>query len=256
MRLSRFFTERINLTVNSSVKLRDEDTTHIRKVLRLKPGDQVLLFNGEKEYLAELTIVSREVIKAKILRVLREEDFSKDSFVELVLFQSLPKAGKMELIIEKTVEIGIDDIVPLKSEYSQNEKQKAEQKLERWKRLALASSKQCGRITIPEIYPPIDFTAIKDLVTEFDLLIMFTLLDEEVVTASLSDLLKKVKFTKNKIGFLVGPEGGFSPAEEDLAEKLGIHRLQIFSNVLRTETAAIALTSVVRYELGRRITKG
>lgn len=253
MRLSRFYTERQNITINSSVKLNDSDNTHIRKVLRLQPGDEILLFNGEKEYLAELKVVSREVITAKVKGVQRQEDFSKESLVELVLFQSLPKAGKIELIIEKTVELGVDAIVPMQTEYSQNDRQKAEMKQDRWNRVALAAAKQCERITVPEVYSPIDFFDIKDLVDEFDLLIMFTLLGDAPQKVNLNKLISSTKFSKNKVGFLIGPEGGFSPAEEVLATELGIHKLQVFPNVLRTETAAIALAAVVKYELSFHI---
>src|SRR5690606_13093614 len=119
MRLNRFYTERKNITLNSSVKLQDSDIRHIRNDLRLKKGDKIVLVNGEKEFLAELRIVGREFVTAKVKKILKVEDFSEESGVDIVLFQALLRSGKFDTIIEKTTQLGIEAIVPVETDFSQ-----------------------------------------------------------------------------------------------------------------------------------------
>ncbi len=246
MRLHRFFTERTNLVKNSSVLLRKQDYTHIRKVLRLKPEDKIILFNGEKEFLAKLKIVGKDLITAQILEVTRKESFDVKDKIELYLFQALPKAGKMDLIVEKTVEIGVDKIIPFDSEYSQNDLEKSIKKLDRWTRIAISAAKQCNRITVPTILPAIKFSEILKYQKDLDVLIMFTI-NNDIPKQNLKEILKKTKYTKGNLGFIIGPEGGFSPEETQQALHSGIQLCQVFANVLKTETAAISITSLIKY---------
>jgi len=255
MRLNRFYTERINITINSSVLLNQQYNTHIRKVLRLESGDKIILFNGEKEYLAQLKTVCKEAVTAVVIDVIREENFSIDKKIDLYLFQGLPKAGKMDLIIEKTTEIGIDGVIPFDCEYSQNDKLKSQKKIERWRKVALAASQQANRITVPEIFEVTDFYSVINLSPEFDAMIMFTVAPKGADKISLEEMLSKIKIKKGKIGFLVGPEGGFSPKEIEAAKECNIKTIQVFQTTLRTETASIALTSLMRYSIDNMIAK-
>jgi len=248
MRLNRFFTKRENLTLGSSILLEEEDTNHIKKVLRLSKGDQIIIFNGEKEYLAELTLVSKEAVMADIKKLLRQEDFSGENRVEITLIQSLLRAGNFDFVVEKATEIGVDYIVPLEAEYSQMKADAAEKKLERWNKIALAASKQSERIRIPEITAPIKFSEISKIVDEFDKVYLFTIdrdsLKEVEVVKPLS---KEVKEKAKHVAVIIGPEGGFSPAEHKMAKEFGFEFVSIGRTILRAETASIVALGVINF---------
>ena len=248
MRLNRFFTKRENLTIGSSVLLEDEDTNHIKKVLRLGKGDQIIIFNGEKEFLAELTLVSKDAIMAEIKKLLRQEDFSGEGRVEITLIQSLLRAGKFDFIVEKATEIGVDYIVPLEAEYSQMKSGDAEKKLLRWNKLILAAAKQSERIRIPEITTPITFSEISKIVDEFDKVYLFTierdsLKDVAEIKSISTDVDKKLKH----VAVIIGPEGGFSPAEHKMAKEFNFEFVSIGKTILRAETASIVALGVINF---------
>ena len=258
MRLNRFYTERTNLTLNSSVKLQDSDIRHIRNVLRLKKGDEVVLFNGEKEYLAELKIVGREFITAKIKKILKVEDFSEEAGVEITLFQSLIKVANIDLIVEKTTEIGVDAIVPIESDFSQVKLDYVQKKPERWSKISIVAAKQSGRVKIPEIFQPTTFIDSLELAEKFDTVFFFTFPKESIeesleasdlkeYTAKAGENPKKVAVQPSRVAFYIGPEGGFSPAEHKLAKEAGFKFVKFGNNILRSETASIALLSVLKY---------
>lgn len=255
MRLNRFYTERTNLTLNSSVKLQDTDIRHIRNVLRLKKNDEIVLFNGEKEYLAELKIVGREFITAKIKKVLKVEDFSKEGGIDITLFQSLIKVGNLDLIVEKTTEIGVDSIIAIESDFSQVKLDYVQKKPERWTKISIVAAKQSNRIKVPEIVQPITFKESLELADKFDEVFFFTFpkdnIEESKDTVDLKDYITKVQAdggeNPTRIAFYVGPEGGFSPAEHKLAKEAGFKFVKFGNTILRSETAAISLLSILKY---------
>src|SRR5260221_7694992 len=180
MRLNRFYIERLNLRVGSSVKLNDSDVKHIRKVLRMQKGDNIIIFNGEKEFLAVLKVVSNEAVMAELTELLKNEDFSMEDRVEITLLQSLLIAVKYDFIIEKATELGIDNIVPLEAEFSQSKKIDAERKLERWKKVVIAAAQQSERDSVPELIQPITFKDLAELKSNFDKLYLCTILREKI----------------------------------------------------------------------------
>jgi len=252
MRLNRFYTARTNLRIGSSVKLEDSDIKHIRKVLRLGKKDNIILFNGEKEFVAELKIVGAELITAKIIELRKEEDFSNENKVELTIFQCLLRSGKFDFIIEKTTELNIDNIVPVESNFSQTKLDIAKKKTERWNKVAIAAAKQCERITIPNISLPIEFKEISHILKDFDKIYFFT-----IPRANINISLKTLKLQKalinkgntliKKVAFLIGPEGGFSPGEHILANEWGLDFVTFGETILRSETAAISVTSILQF---------
>ncbi|MEP7103169.1 MAG: 16S rRNA (uracil(1498)-N(3))-methyltransferase [Candidatus Dojkabacteria bacterium] len=248
MRLNRFFTKRENLTIGSSILLEEEDTTHIKKVLRLSKGDKIIIFNGEKEFLAELTLVSKDAVVASIESLLRQEDFSGENRVEITLIQGLLRSGKFDFIVEKATEIGVDYIVPLEAEYSQMKADAAGKKLERWNKLALSASKQSERIRIPEITTPIKFSEISKIVDEFDKVYLLTIDRDSLKEISEVKPLSKDVNTKLKhVAVVIGPEGGFSPAEHKLAKEFGFEFVSIGKTILRAETASIVALGIVNF---------
>ncbi|MEO6729060.1 MAG: RsmE family RNA methyltransferase [Candidatus Dojkabacteria bacterium] len=247
MRLNRFFTKRENLTMGSSILLEEEDTNHIKKVLRLGKGDEIIIFNGEKEFLAELTLVSKEAVMADIKKLLRQEDFSGENRVEITLIQALLRAGNFDVVVEKATEIGVDYIVPLEAEYSQMKTDVAEKKLERWNKISLAASKQSERIRIPEITAPIKFADISKIVDEFDKVYLFTIdRDSLKDIAEIKPLSKEIKKSKH-IAVIIGPEGGFSPAEHKMARDFNFEFVSIGRTILRAETASIVALGIVNF---------
>ncbi len=242
MRLNRFFTERKNIAVGSSVKLQEEDTEHIRKVLRLKAEDKVILFNGEKEYAATLKLVTKEFVTAEVTEILRSIDSSDK--MSLILFQGLLKGGMFDWIVEKAVEIGITQIIPVECEYSQMKSDVADKKIDRWNKIARSAAKQSERMDIPEVTTTI---RLKDLNAELldglEEIFLFTLNKDGLEGLKLPDSIKA-----KKIAFIVGPEGGFSPSEHDyLTNTLKLKPYTLGSTILRAETASIVAAGILKF---------
>lgn len=247
MRLNRFFTERENIRIGSSVKLPDSDINHIKKVLRLKSGDQIIVFNGEKEFLAELIRVSNKFITARLIKLLRKEDFSEEEKVEITIFQSLVTAQKFDLILGKVTELGVDNIIPVQTEFSQIKIEKMPNKFERWKQIVLSACKQAELIKVPEVFEPIDFSDIEKVKDEFDVFYFFTIPRENIPESKLVKRLVKPDRLVKKVAFLIGPEGGFSPTEHRLAKEWNLEFTELTSTILRTETAAITATAILKF---------
>jgi 16S rRNA (uracil1498-N3)-methyltransferase len=225
------------------LKLEDSDINHVRKVLRLSKGDEIIVFNGEKEYLAKLGIVSREVIMANIIKQLREEDFSKGSKVEITLFQGLLRAGKLDDILEKTTELGVDNIVPIECEFSQMKLDVAFKKISRWNKILVSASEQSERIRLPDLIEPMKFEESLTHLVEFDEVYFFTTDNSN----ELRNLVVKKNKEISKIACFIGPEGGFSPREHELAKN---HKLEFYTlnkSILRAETAAIFSVGVLNF---------
>lgn len=247
MRLNRFYTERQNLRINSSVKLSDSDIDHVRKVLRLQKGDKIILFNGTEEYLAELKFVTREFVTAKLLELLKSESNQSET-KSLTVFQALLRAGKFDLIIEKLTEIGVNNIIPVECEFSQTKSDAAAKKVDRWNKVALAAAKQSERISLPQVLDPIEFNDILKVKDDFDKIILFTFPRQSVPESNTAielsvDILKDCK----NVAILIGPEGGFSPKEHKLAIENGFVFVKVGTNILRSETAAIVFSGIVKF---------
>lgn len=243
MRLNRFYTERTNVRLGSSVKLEDSDIKHIRKVLRLSKGDQVILFNGQKEFLAELKLVTNDVVLVTIKEVLKEE-LHRDDMINITLYQGLLRAGKFDLIIEKCTEIGVSRIIPTEFDYSQTKVENVAHKSTRWNNLAIAASKQSNRISPLTVSEAVNFRNLKvNDFESYDATLFFTTKTPD------NDLeLKGLLQGKKNVAIIVGPEGGFSPEEEAKAEDLKLSKIMINKfNILRSETAAIVLSSLVKF---------
>jgi 16S rRNA (uracil1498-N3)-methyltransferase len=248
MRLNRFFTERKNLRIGSSVKLPDSDISQIKKVLRLTKGDKVIVFNGEKEYLATLTLVSKDVVLVKLNELLNEISNQEDG-VSFTLFQGLLRAGKFDTIIEKTTELGINKIVPVECDFSQSKVEVVDRKISRWSKLAVSAAKQSERIDVPTIADGVEFKNLKEILKQYDKVYFFTIprkkIEESLESKDLIEVKANIK--SKKIAFIVGPEGGFSPREHEMAKKWKLKFVHYNAPVLRAETAAVVLTGILKF---------
>ncbi|MCA9387253.1 16S rRNA (uracil(1498)-N(3))-methyltransferase [Candidatus Dojkabacteria bacterium] len=241
MRRFRVYTERTNLRVGSSVKLPDFEAEHLRKSLRVKKGDEIFIFNGEKEFRAHLTLVSKDAVMAEIDGVL-ENEFDQAQKIHLI--QALNKSKSFEFTLEKATEIGVDSILPIETEYSVVKASDiTPKKIDRWDKIILSACKQSERITIPKIFPAIN---IADLdFSSYDL-ILFLSTEEKSNAKEINNFVNEIQNARN-IAVIVGPEGGFSKSEVDLMLKnKNVVPVSINKNILRSETAAIVVLGYLK----------
>lgn len=233
--LKRFFVEKID----TQVVMTGEEFEHAKNVLRLGVGDEVILLdNSGKEYTAVISEVGK---KQMTLNVVREEVGTREADADVcLLFGYLKNADKNEFIVQKAVELGVKKIGVFSSAYSSAYMNA--NKLERLNKVAKESAKQCLRATAPEI---VYFDALEKALN-FAKAYENKLFACEFATESKCNVDK----LSGSTAIVVGSEGGFSRAEEQFAEGLGFSSVTLGKRILRAETAAVALTSVVMFVLG------
>lgn len=243
--MRRFFTEPQN--ISGDVVEIFEDAKHIEKVLRMNCGDKILVFDGSgAEYTAELTEINKTVCKGRIL----EKSFSlSEPKTRITLFQALPKTGKMETIIQKAVELGVFEIVPVMTERCVtkiNNKAAGEEKAKRWNKVSVEAVKQCGRGLIPKVLEPVSFEEAVAMMKELQVPLMpYELLGHEG-QRGLKEILDSEP-SASEFGIFVGPEGGFSDSEAEYAVENGIKAIGLGRRILRTETVASALIPMIMF---------
>lgn len=220
----------------------NENFHHIANVLRLKSGEKILINILEKKecYKCEIIEINSCNIFCKIIK--REENGEPN--IDITLFQGMPKSDKMDLIIQKTVELGVKSIIPV---YTKNcvYKLKDEQgKNNRWNKISESAAKQSKRGIIPIVKNTIEFETLINEVKKFDLFIV-AYEDEEKNT--IKNVLKENK-NVNNIGILIGPEGGLTNKEVNYLKNAGAKIVTLGKTILRTETAPISTISMIMYE--------
>lgn len=237
--MRRFFSDSVT-NDNGLVTLTGDEARHVAVVLRMRPGDELLLIDGKgTEYLSRIESVSDN---EAVLNVVESRSSSAEPAVNVSLFQCLPKQGKMELIIQKCVELGIHEIVPTVSRRCVVKIDGKDGKLVRWNKVAQEASKQCGRAFIPEVKPPVKLSSV-DL-THFDA-VLLAYENEDVTTLKAS--LNRSKDARS-IAVFIGPEGGFESSEAEELIKKGAVSVSLGKRILRTETAGIAALAQIMYE--------
>ena len=230
---------------SNEILVSGDEATHILKVLRFKEGDLFeVCDNTGYVGKAEITeIISKSSLKAKINSV---ELSDKEPYANIIVFQGLSKGTKMDLVIQKATELGANEIIPVKMEYSVVKLNDEAKKTERWQKIAFEAAKQCKRAKAPVVGQPVEFQKALDMMLKSDLAILPYEAQKE---GSLKKILCQNKNAKT-ISYIIGPEGGFSPKEISLADNKGILRVTLGKRILRTETASITMLSVLMYELG------
>ena len=242
--MARFYVPQPRIEKGMMRVARDE-VRHIRKVLRLKVGDEIVVFNGSgKEY--EGTIVE-EGPSSIVIMVQNIFPSKGESLLEITLAQSLLKGEKMDILIQKATELGVKEIIPFFSSRSVPflEKSKRLKRVHRWERIAIEASKQCGRGLVPKIEPPQDYSEILQI--PFPDYLRLILWEKE--GARLKEILGGSNI-KTKIFFIVGPEGGLSEEEIEHAKRMGFIPVIFGERILRSETAGLTLLSILQYEWG------
>ncbi len=243
--MPRFFVEKSNI-FSQDINITGEDVNHIKKVLRLNCGDEVTVCDGEgTDYDVEIESFEPGCIRARILSTARN---TSEPGTSIILFQGIPKSDKMDFIIQKSVELGVNKIVPVMTDRTivriENTKD-AQNKASRWQRISMEAAKQSNRGIIPKIDMPVTYDNAVKLLREMQLGIIPY---ENETRNSLKKCLSKSKY--KQIGIMIGPEGGFTENEIVKAVTAGIQPVTLGPRILRTETAGIAVLSILMYELG------
>lgn len=241
--MPRFFVENI---ISDRVVIVGEDARHISKVLRMEPGKELTVSDTRgTDYRCVIEMLSAEEVA---LRVVAQIPCQSESPVFVRLYQALPKADKLEMIVQKAVELGASEIVPvLTSRCISRPSDKAmEKKRMRLQKIAYAAAKQAGRGVVPQIQPLLGFERAVEQMSGNDLTVMLYENSETPLRAVLS----AAPGGPASAALLVGSEGGFSPAEAELARAAGIPHASLGPRILRCETAPVCALSVLFYHLG------
>lgn len=246
--MHRFFVEPENLN-DGMARISGSDARHLRTVMRLGIGDEVCLIDGKgSEYTAKIEVCDNGDVVARVL------DFREcvcEPEVKLTLLQAVPKGDKMDFIVQKCTELGTSKIVPCITQrcVTKLDGKKAADRVTRWQRIALEAAKQCGRGTVPTVESVIPFEdAVHNIGEKKDSL--FLMPWELEKSLRLRDVLQERREGICSMTFAIGPEGGFAVDEVDVARENGALTVGLGSRILRTETAGMAVCTMVLYELG------
>ena len=239
-----------NQIEGNTIMIQDEDVNHIKNVLRAKIDDTIDICDSDtsKNYACKIKKIEEKCISCEIIE---EMESHVESHIQVSIFQGLPKADKMELVIQKSVELGAYDITPVEMKrcvVKLNEKDKIK-KIQRWQKIAEGAAKQSGRDRIPTINPIINIHTLCENMKQYDL-VLVAYENEKVNT--LKQELKKVKNDKHKemkIAIVIGPEGGIDKEEITKFEDYHAKIITLGNRILRTETVALNMLSVIMYEL-------
>lgn len=239
--MHRFYVNENQINDNI-ITISGQDVNHIKNVLRMKPGEEIVICNGQgKDYYCIITSVCDNSVTTNINSI---QDTSTELPVKISLFQGLPKADKMELIIQKAVELGAYELIPVnmaRSVVKYSDAKKEAKKLQRWQAISESAAKQAGRGIIPKILPIMSYKEAISYGKNLDL------------TVLAYENAKGIKETKNYLnrlrscnnaGIIIGPEGGFEGFELDLAKENNINPISLGRRILRTETASLAILSM------------
>ena len=248
--MPRFFVKNEQIR-GTTIEILGEDVKHIKNVIRKQIGDNLEICDQDtrKSYMCKIEKIENENILANII----EELQNYEDKVKVDIYQGLPKADKMELIIQKSVELGANAIIPVEMKrcvVKLNDKDKVK-KIERWQKISEVASKQCGRDIIPKINNVVNISKICSLIENYNILIVAYENEKE---NTLKQQLKEIKQQINddnkvKIGIVIGPEGGLEEKDVELLKQNGAKVITLGKRILRTETVALNVLSIIMYEL-------
>lgn len=223
------------------------DVNHIKNVLRLEVGDWIVACDGNgTDYVSRIQSICGDEVVASIEKV---QPTGTELPVRITLFQGMPKKDKLELIIQKAVELGACEIVPVMTKRTVvklSEEKKINKRLERWQSIAYAAAKQCDRGIIPTVHKPVSYE---------EALAMADQLDYNVIPYELQTGMEEARkivdqaCKQRSLGIFIGPEGGFEPEEVERAMTRNIHPMTLGKRILRTETAGMALLSILMFQM-------
>lgn len=218
-----------------------EEANHMIKVLRMKAGDSLTLFDGEGNCAdGEIEGIEGKSVSVRVLKRYASESEPK---LKITLFQGIPKNPKMDMIIQKATELGVTRIVPVNTKRIVAKIDK-EAKIERLQRIAFEAAKQCGRAYVPRVDSPVSFDKAIEMLRELDAAIIPYECEKD---GKLADCIPEGIET---LGIIIGPEGGFEATEIEKAEGAGVKRVTLGKRILRTETAGLIASALCLYIAG------
>lgn len=244
--MSRFFVDPTDIAEKYIYLTDKTDLHHMKKVLRLRVGDKVDISDGE---LWEYSTVIEEIGENEaVLLIEDKQKFAREPELAVTLYQGIPKGSKMEEIIQKSVELGVHDIVPVFMERTVVvDKGNMGKKVQRWQKISDEAVKQCKRGIIPEVKTPIKFDEALEMLKSHDL-VVFPYENEDGRT--IKDCLKSAEEKKPKtVAVIIGPEGGFADSEAEKLAEIGADTVSLGKTILRTETAGPAAIAMIMYQL-------
>ena len=245
--MPKFFVKTNQINKNR-ITLYEDDVNHIANVLRKQIGEKINICNMDtsENFLCKIKEISKENIECEIIKTLKSET---ESSIDITIFQGLPKAEKMELIIQKCTELGVNTFVPVQMERCivKLDTKSEIKKLDRWKKIAETAAKQSGRDIIPKVENIINLQKLLYSIQKYDIVLLAYENEKE---NTLKNALNTVKGKENlKIGVIIGPEGGIEEKEVEQLVKSGAQRITLGKRILRTETVGIVISSIITYEL-------
>lgn len=229
------------------IRINGSDFNHIKNVLRMKPGDMVVVSDGnENDWYCRINAFHDDEVELSV----SEEAEVRELAFGMDLYQGLPKSDKMDLIVQKSVELGVRRIIPVEMRRCvvKLDAKKKESRIKRWSAISESAAKQCGRGIIPKIGSFVTLTEASKLLDGYDLILVPYENEEGMVgTAKVLDLIKPGMTA----AIFIGPEGGFDPGEIELLKSAGARTISLGKRILRTETAGLVALSwcMLRLEL-------
>lgn len=238
MELKRFFASAEDFD-GRYITLEGEEFEHMTKVLRHKVGFKIIVsLNDGKDYCCSIVEIAKTYAKAEVDEIKDNECKSK---ARVTLFQALPKGDKLDIIIQKCVELGVENIIPFTSRFTNESKYN----VNRARRIALEACKQCGRARKADVGVLVGFEEMIERLSDYDVVILPY---ENAKVGSMRDVVGLGE--GKKIALIIGSEGGFSADEVKLAEEKNAQVISLGKRILRCETAAIIASALIMYELG------
>lgn len=230
----------------TSVTIGGSDVNHIRNVLRMRRGEKVRISTSSgRNYFCEIAEVAEDMVRADIV-----EEAAEDTELpnKIYLFQGLPKSDKMELIIQKAVELGVCEIIPvaMKNCVVKLDEKKAAGKVARWQEIARSAAKQSKRSLIPTVRMPVNYGRAVEMARELD--VKLVPYENERGMAATREAIEAI-LPGQSIGIFIGPEGGFHEMEIVLAREAQMQLVSLGKRILRTETAGLVMLSILMYHI-------
>lgn len=246
----RFFTEPSNIDAQEGmIRVVGDDVNHIRNVLRMKKGEQILLCTGQEgdpvEYLCEIDEIMPEEVTARILDLQKN---ARELPADLYLFQAIPKGDRFETVIQKCVELGVHEIIPVITARTivRLDEKRAAKKTDRWNSISLAAAKQSKRSFVPAVRMPEGWAGALKTAEGLDKILVPYENAEGI--AHTRRVIEEVR-PGERVGIFIGPEGGFEEKEIEQLEALGAESITLGHRILRTDTASMAILAMLMLHL-------
>ena len=244
--MSIFYVKNEQIDDNKKAVILGDDVKHISDVLRHKIGDLLDICdeNGVR-YVTKISNMEKVSIGLDVLEV---SNYTTEPSIMVTLFQGMPKADKLELIIQKCTELGVNEIIPVIMDrvVVKLDDKNIDKKVERWNKIALEAGKQSGRQKIPMVQKPTKLKNLIENISKYDIVLLPYECEKQI---SLKAVLKNLDRKCKNVAIIIGPEGGFSENEIELLSLENVKRVSLGPRILRTETAGLATLAMVLYEL-------